>query len=291
MSELAGVAAALAGSVLGGTALAGTRFAVGALDPLAVVAFRYGIAALLLLPFIGPSLALLRRRADALPALGLAVLFFVIYPYTFALALAYTTAVRGSLALASMPLLTLAFAVAIGREALQWRRVIGMLIAVAGLAFALSPRAGQAMPDAWRGDLTMVAAAAMQAVYNVLSRPYIQRVGALPFTALGMALGGAALAAACLFLGSFHGMERLDTAGWAALVYLGVVGGAALWVLWSVGLRYASASLVALTTTMNALTACLLGVLFLGEPLGPELVAGLVCVPLGIALATAGARR
>ena len=49
MSEIAGVAAALAGSVLGGTALAGTRFAVGALDPLAVVAFRYGIAALLLL--------------------------------------------------------------------------------------------------------------------------------------------------------------------------------------------------------------------------------------------------
>jgi drug/metabolite transporter (DMT)-like permease len=154
MSEIAGVAAAVLGSVLGGTALAGTRFAVASLDPLAVAGFRYGIGALLLLPFVARALPLFQRRPDALATLGLALLFFTIYPYTFALALAYTTAVRGSLALASMPLLTLAFAIAIGREALLWRRVIGMLIAVAGLAFVLSPGIGEASPGAWRGDLT-----------------------------------------------------------------------------------------------------------------------------------------
>src|SRR4051812_23144872 len=114
MSELAGVAAALIGSMLGGTALAGTRFAVGSLDPMAVAAFRYGIGALLLLPFAPRALSLFKRRGDAAATLGLALLFFGIYPYTFALALAHTTAVRGSLALASMPLLTLAFAIAIG---------------------------------------------------------------------------------------------------------------------------------------------------------------------------------
>jgi drug/metabolite transporter (DMT)-like permease len=290
-SELAGVAAALIGSVLGGTALAGTRFAVGSLDPMAVAAFRYGIGALLLLPFIGPSLPLLYRRTYALPTLGLAFLFFAIYPYTFALALAYTTAVRGSLALASMPLLTLAFAIAIGREALLWRRVIGALIAVAGLAFALSPGIGQAVPGAWRGDLIMVAAAAMQAVYNVLSKPYIERVGALPFTALGMALGGGTLVAVCFFNGNFDRMAGLDPAAWAALLYLGVAGGALLWVLWSVGLRYASASLVALTTTLNALTASFLGAVFLAEPLGVEFAVGLVGVVLGIVVATARFRR
>jgi drug/metabolite transporter (DMT)-like permease len=289
MSEIGGVAAAVLGSVLGGTALAGTRFAVASLDPLAVAGLRYGIGALLLLPFVPKALPLFRKRGDAAAILGLGLLFFAIYPYTFALALAHTTAVRGSLALASMPLLTLAFAIAIGYEPFLWRRVIGMLIAVAGLAFALSPRLGHA--DAWRGDLIMVAAAAMQAVYNVLSKPYIERVGALPFTALGMTLGGAALGGACLARGSFHGISMLDAAAWAALAYLGVVGGALLWVLWSVGLRYASASLVALTTTLNALTASFLGAVFLAEPLGPELVVGLVCVPLGIAIATASFRR
>jgi drug/metabolite transporter (DMT)-like permease len=291
MSEIAGVTAALIGSMLGGTALAGTRFAVGALDPLAVAAFRYGIGALLLLPFIGPSLPLLYRRTHALPTLGLALLFFAIYPYTFALALAHTTAVRGALALASMPLLTLAFAIAIGREALLWRRVIGALIAVGGLAFALSPGIGEPAPGAWRGDLIMVAAAAMQAVYNVLSKPCIERVGALAFTALGMALGGIALTGTCLALGRFHEISLLQPAAWGALVYLGVVGGALLWVLWSVGLRYASSSLVALTTTLNALTASFLGAVFLGERLGMEFAVGLACVVLGIAVATANFRR
>jgi drug/metabolite transporter (DMT)-like permease len=103
--------------------------------------------------------------------------------------------------------------------------------------------------------------------------------------------GGAALAGACLLSGSFGGMAELDFLGWAALAYLGVVGGALLWVLWSIGLRYASASLVALTTTMNALTASFLGAVFLAEPLGVEFAVGLVCVVMGIAVSTLSFRR
>ena len=274
------------GSILGGTALAGTRFAVGSLDPLFVANVRYAIGALLLLPFALRALHVFADKRDAFATLGLSVLFFAIYPYTFALALKYTTAVRGSLALSSMPLLTLAFAIAIGREAFHWRRVIGMLIAVGGLAFALSPNIGPAAPMAWLGDLIMVSAAAMQSVYNVLSKPYIQRIGPLPFTALGMTVGTLFLSGACVLSGSVNDVADIATSGWIALAYLGIFGGAFLWVLWSIGLRYARPSLVALTNTVNTLTASFLGAVFLGEPLGLEFVVGLVCVLSGIAIAT-----
>jgi drug/metabolite transporter (DMT)-like permease len=286
MTEVWGVGAALLGSILGGTALAGTRFVVGSLDPLLVASFRYGVGGILLLPFAFKAFRHLRSAADALATLGLGVLFFAVYPYTFALALTHTTAVRGSLALSSMPLLTLLFAIVIGREAFLWKRVIGMLIAVGGLAFALSPKLGPVAPAAWQGDLIMVAAAAMQSVYNVLSKPYIQKVGALPFTALGMMLGTVALVAACAFSDTATDWTGVEASGWVALIYLGVFGGALLWVLWSVGLRYASASLVALTNTVNTLTASFLGAVFMGEPLGFEFVVGLICVVAGVAVAT-----
>jgi drug/metabolite transporter (DMT)-like permease len=86
-------------------------------------------------------------------------------------------------------------------------------------------------------------------------------------------------------LGILHGWALIEKSSWGVLIYLGIFGCGLLWILWSIGLRQASASAVALTVTVNALTASLLGALFLSEPIGPELVVGLAAVALGIALA------
>ena len=291
MGELLGVAAALLGSVLGGTAAAGTRYAVGAIDPLGLAMLRYTIGALCLVPFALLAVHKLKDPREILATLGLGTLFFALYPYLFALSLAHTTAARGSLALSTMPLLTLSFAILLGREAFSWTRLSGILIAVGGLAYALSTKLEGATSAAWKGDLIMIAAAAMQAVYNVLSRPFIQRVGALPFTAFGMCIGALVLVAFSAMSGVFQALPHLDGAAWAAIVYLGVFGCAVLWVLWSVGIRLANPSSVALTVTVNALTASILGAFFLSEPVGHEFIVGLLAVLLGIAVATNVAAR
>ena len=177
MSELFGVGAALLGSLLGGTAAAATRYAVGAIAML-----RYAIGALCLVPFALHSLRKLENSRDLLATVGLGVMFFALYPFLFALSLAHTTAARGSLVLSTMPLLTLAFAILLRRESFSWRRFAGIALAVGGLAYALSPRLEGSASAAGKGDLIMIAATCVQAVYNVLSRPYIQRIGPLPFT-------------------------------------------------------------------------------------------------------------
>jgi drug/metabolite transporter (DMT)-like permease len=286
MSELFGVAAALLGSVLGGTAVAGTRFAIAAIDPLGLTMLRYTIGALCIVPFALLAVHKFENARETLATAGLGILFFALYPYLFALSLAHTTAARGALALSTMPLLTLAFAILVGREAFSWRRLTGMLIAVGGLAYALSSKLDGATSAAWKGDLIMVAAAGMQAVYNVLSRPYIQRIGALPFTAFAMCVGALVLIVISALSGAMHALPTLGSTAWLAIVYLGVFGCALLWVLWSIGIRLVSPSMVALTVTANALTASLLGALFLSEPLGHEFIVGLVAVLLGIAIAT-----
>ena len=88
MAEWLGLGAALLGSFLGGTASAGTRYAVGAIDPLAVVALRYGIGALFLLPFAARSLRKVRGNKDVYAVAALGAAFFGLYPYLFALAFA-----------------------------------------------------------------------------------------------------------------------------------------------------------------------------------------------------------
>jgi drug/metabolite transporter (DMT)-like permease len=270
MNEFSGLAAALIGSFLGGTASAGTRFAVGALDPLAVVTLRYGIGALFLAPFAAASVRKLDSHRDTASIAVLGVIFFALYPYLFSLSFAHTTAARGALVLSTMPLMTMIIAVLLRQERFSTQRLIGIVLAMAGLAYALSPKLASAAPDARKGDLIMIAATFVQAVCNVLSRPYIRRLGALSFTSLALCIGAAVLFGCSLLTDVFPPLPALSVTAWMIIIYLGVIGCAFLWVLWSVGIRLASPSLVAMTVTVNALTASFLGAIFLSEPVGRE---------------------
>jgi drug/metabolite transporter (DMT)-like permease len=280
MHEALGLLAACLSSLLGGSAVAATRWSVAGIEPLTLAALRYGIAALLLLPLTMVALRRLGDPATALSAVLLGLLFFAAFPWLFTLSLAHTTAARGSLALTTLPLLTYALSVALGREAASGRRLAGIGLAMAGVAFALSGRfAGGSL----HGDFLMVATACLGAIYNVLSRPLIRRVGALPFTAFGLAVGGAALVAADGGLGA---AASFDGAQWLAVGYLAVIGCALTFLLWSFALQHAPPALVALTVTLNPVASGVLGALVLGEAVTPEMIGGFVLVVAGLVLAS-----
>lgn len=65
MNEFSGLAVALIGSFIGGSATAGPRFVLGAIDPLAVATLRYGVGPLFLAPFAAASLRKLDSHGDA----------------------------------------------------------------------------------------------------------------------------------------------------------------------------------------------------------------------------------
>jgi drug/metabolite transporter (DMT)-like permease len=279
-----GVLAAAASSLLGGTAVAATRLVAGDIDPLALGALRFGIGALCLAPVLIRHRSLIRRQ-DLFPIAALGLLFFGVFPFFFNASLALTTAARGSLALSTLPLLTLLVSAILGAEALTWRKSGGIALAVAGVALALNPKLDGGAGDAWIGDLLMIGAAASGAVYNVLSRKLLARLPPLVFTAAAMPAGALALGALALATGGFDGLGALAAPGWIAVVYLGLVGGALCFVLWAVGLARSTPSLTALTVTLNPFTSAALGFALLGEPVTAAFVAGLLAVLAGLLLA------
>ena len=103
MSEIWGVLAAVLSSALGGASIGATRFLVGAMDPLAIGSFRFGIGFILLLP-----LALLQAgrwppRRDWSAAAGLGFCSSRLFPILFNASLIFTTAARGALAFPPCP--------------------------------------------------------------------------------------------------------------------------------------------------------------------------------------------
>ncbi|WFU59398.1 DMT family transporter [Bradyrhizobium pachyrhizi] len=286
MGEIWGVLAAVASSALGGTSIGATRFLVGAIDPLAIGAFRFGIGVLLLLP---P--ALLQRRSwptrhDWLGVTGLGLLFFAAFPVLFNASLIFTTAARGALALSTLPLLTMLVGAALGAEALTARKTAGVLITILGVSMALLSGLATAPPGAWRGDLLMVAAALCMALYSIWSKPYIRRSGPIPFTTLAMAAGSVVLITASLLRGSFAPVADFGAPQWFGAIYLGAFGAALTFYLWALALERTTPTRVAISVTVNPIAASLVGAALLGEPLSWNLVAGIVTVFVGIWIAT-----
>ena len=286
MNATAGILAAVVSSALGGTAAALTRYTIHDSDPVTLAAFRFGIG---FLPIVAIALAARARWPSArdwpwVAALG--ALFFSVFFIIYNLAMSYTTAARGSLALSTLPLTTMVVAAALGREALTARKTAGVLIAVGGVAVALSAGLGNAPPQAWRGDLVMAAATLCMALYNVWSRPLMARSSMLGFLAAGMGCGAALSVLLAFASGGFAAAAAsFGAPQWWAVACLGVFGGAAAFYLWVFALERTTPTRVANTMTVNPLAASLVAAMLIGEPIGAELFIGLVAVGAGIWLA------
>jgi drug/metabolite transporter (DMT)-like permease len=295
MNETLGVLAAVLSSGLGGTSIGATRYLVNAIDPLAIGSFRFGIGFLFLLPLafakgdIEGGAWPARREWPAVAGLG--VLYFMLFPILFNASLIFTTAARGALALSTLPLLTMLVGAALGSEALTARKSLGVLIAMGGVALALLSGLSTAPAGAWRGDLLMVAASLCMALYSIWSRPVIRRSGPIPFTAMAMGVGACMLILISLLRGSFAPVANFGAPQWGAAVYLGAFGAALTFYLWAFALERTTPTRVAISVTVNPIFASIVGALLLHEPLSWNLVAGIVTVFIGIAIATTTARR
>jgi len=290
VGEWLGVAIALVSSSIGGTAAAITRYLVVGADPVLLAILRWGIGFLCLLPC-----ALLLRvrwpqRSDWPAVALLGICFFGLFFILYNIAVSYTTAARASLALATLPLHTMVVGAILGVERLTARKMIGVGIAVLGVAAALAAGLAQSPAGAWRGELIMTGAVFCMAFYNVLSRPLMQRSSALGFLTVGMGAGAAVLVLAGLAKGSFAALDHFTTAQWIAGIYLGIGGGALAFILWVMALARATPTRVANTMTVNPIAATLLAALLIGEPITPNLLIGLVAVFAGIWIATGEAK-
>jgi drug/metabolite transporter (DMT)-like permease len=291
MGESWGVLAAVLSSGLGGASIGATRYLVNAIDPLAIGSFRFGIGFALLLPVALLQGARWPARRDWPAVAGLGVLYFGLFPILFNASLISTTAARGALALSTLPLLTMVVGAALGSEALTARKSAGVMIAMFGVAIALLSGLTSAPPGAWRGDLLMVGAALCMALYSIWSKPFIARSGPIAFTTMAMGVGAACLILISCWRGSFAPVAYFGIQQWLAAVYLGAFGSALTFYLWAFALARTTPTRVAISVSVNPVTASLVGAILLHEPLSWNLIGGIVTVFAGIWIATTAGRQ
>jgi drug/metabolite transporter (DMT)-like permease len=144
-----------------------------------------------------------------------------------------STPFSSSLVLTSGPLFTLAILAALGAERLRARQVAGTLIACAGIVLFLSDKFARGLAGAGAGDLLLLVAAFLFALYTVLVQPLAKRYG--PLIVLSYTLF---FSAPFILLFTFHSfakapMTALPVSVWAGIIW-GVIGANFFgWLMWT----------------------------------------------------------
>ena len=281
---VANASACIAATLFGASVVA-VRIAVRDIPPLTLALLRFGQGALVLLA----ALALFRRdrlRVDPrdLPYLGvLGAIFFAVFPTTFNMGMRYEAASRGALLLATMPLWTLVIARLVSGEQLTFRQILGVFVSVGGVAIVIVQRhtAGTGSVDIVRGDLLLMITALCGAIYNVSAKRMLSKYGGLTVTFYAMLIGSLLLTPALVIERSPSFAALSGSTIWI-VVFLGILGGALAFSLWTSALRRLSPTQVAVYINLNPIAATLLAATVLHEHLSALFVVGFLGVAAGL---------
>jgi drug/metabolite transporter (DMT)-like permease len=265
------------------------RVAAPEFGPAALVAVRVAIAALLLAPFLRPSLEGWRHNAPRLAWLGFvnSALPFCLFAY----AALHIPAGLSAILNATAALWAAAIGWAFFGVALNARAMISVLVGVVGVAVMVGPKLvwGQTNSDGVAGAVTAAVAATVCYGYAVhYSRRYLAGVPSRSVAA------GSQMAAAVALATPGLALWPASTPSMAAVVCalaLGTLSTAWAYLLYFRLIERIGAARAMTVTVLVPAFGVLLGVIFLDEALTAATVAGGALVLTGCSLALGGPSR
>lgn len=215
---------------------------------------------------------------------GMALSGVVVFTPTLYLGLQHTTAVNATLINGMGPLITGLLAALLIGERMSGRQIGGAVFSLAGVMTLIS---GGRLRF-WRtmergiGDLIVLGAVALWALYSVLGRQAMRRRSALATSAFSALLGLPVLLLAAAW--EIHASEFVFRAKLILpLLYIGVAPGVIGFLSWNAGVRRLGASGAMVFYNTLPLYGALLGHFLLGEPLAlTHLVGGALIVSGGL---------
>ena len=143
-------------TTIGGMTVALTRLIIDQSDPLSLAFLRYGLGGLVLAALLyGSRKAPKIQSGDWLAIIALGIVMFAAFPYFMAKSLEDTTAARGALLFATMPLVTTLLGAIFKVEKITAAKSLAVVLAIGGTAIALGEQIDDIAPNALRGDVFM----------------------------------------------------------------------------------------------------------------------------------------
>jgi drug/metabolite transporter (DMT)-like permease len=141
------------------------------------------------------------------------------------------------------------------------------------------------------GDGLLLLTGLLGALYGLLAKRVLAVDSPATVTTYAMLIGTVLLLPAAALEGLVPAVGRLDGRLLALVVFLGVLGGAAAFLLWTWPLSRLTPTQVAVYVNLNPVVAALLGALLLGERRSGLFLLGFAAVVAGVLLVNWPGRR
>lgn len=266
-------------AVIWGVNFSVVKLVLTELDPLALNALRFPLAAgalwIALRGRPGPSSP---RRPDIARVVVLGVVGNVVYQLCFIYGIDWTLAGNASLLLATTPVWTVLLSAAVGHERPHIQVLAGVTGTLLGIALVVVGR-GERLSlgsSTVRGDLLMIGASMLWSAYTVGGRRLISTYGALRMTAWTLWIGTPALVLIGLPSLATTDFGAVGSATWVGVAYAGFVSIGLAYLLWYRGVERLGNNRTAVYSNLVPVAALLTAWLWLGEV--PTVVQGLGAV-------------
>src|ERR1041385_424837 len=215
----------------------------------------------------------------------------VLNQWLFVTGLSQTTVVNSVLITTTMPVFTLIVGYFTGIERPSWRRLLGILLAAAGVIYLISPSRTDVSAGSRFGDLLILGSAFIYGTYIVLSKPLAEAYGPLPTITWIFIVATPPTTLAGVISLRHVSLAAIDERAWLAIIYITIVATIFAYYLITAALRDVPPSTVAVYIYLQPLIAFLVAPAVLGESftIRTGIAAGLVFA--GAAITTWRRRR
>lgn len=263
-----------------------TKIVVRDVDPLIISLLRYVIGVVPMVPFFIVEI----RKRDASPGPGdmlkmsflgiLGVTFFALFLFY---GIKFSTASNGSLLANTQPIFTTLFAPLLISEKFSVSRIIGAFAGVVGIAVIVTDgNLAQFLTFSsahFLGNLLLVGSAISISIYSIFLKGFVRKYGGLIPTFITMLSGSFFLVISILiFHGDFSGLTRIAPLNWLALLYVGIIGTAIVYLIFNRALGAVGVVRSTGFKLMIPLFGVLFSILMLGEKPDIYYVTGAVIV-------------
>jgi drug/metabolite transporter (DMT)-like permease len=265
--------------------LVAVKLAITELPPLFVMGLRTILAGVLILPLflLTPrrpgERSLMRSQFWILAIVGVVGVTF--NQLLFTLAMERTSVAHGSLIISTTPIFILLLASLIGQERLTPLKVLGMLVALSGVAIIqLTPAKSEG--SSLIGDLLALAGAITFAAFTVFGKAYTREHSGITVNTFAYIGGGALLLPVVLFLWAGIDPASVSLSGWLCVLYMAIFPSVLCYVGYFYVLNHIPASQVAVFAYLQPAIATCLAVPLLGESVSSSLIGGGLLALLGV---------
>jgi drug/metabolite transporter (DMT)-like permease len=224
------------------------------------------------------------NRSDVPMLLLLGMFGVALNQVFFVIGISGTSVAHAAILIGMTPILVLVIASSIGQESIRVAKLIGMAIALAGVAaLQLAPSKGAG--TSLRGDFFIFLASVTFAVFTVMGKRVASNFGSVTVNTFAYVGGGLMLLPVTLWQSSGFAFGRVSWTAWASIVYMAAFPSVLCYLIYYYALGHITASRVSAFSYLQPLLATALAIPFLGENPTSSLIVGGSLVLLGVFVA------